>query len=36
LQVDVHRWLRDQVAFESLAALQEQIARDITAATSIQ
>jgi len=36
LQVDVHRWLRDQIAYESLAALQEQIARDITAATSIQ
>jgi riboflavin kinase/FMN adenylyltransferase len=35
LQVDLHRWLRDQVSFESTAALQEQIARDLEAAASV-
>jgi riboflavin kinase/FMN adenylyltransferase len=35
LQVDLHRWLRDQIAFDSLEALRSQIARDVDAAASI-
>ncbi|MDP7028827.1 MAG: riboflavin biosynthesis protein RibF [Phycisphaerales bacterium] len=35
LQVTVDRWLRDQVAFASVDALTEQIARDIDAARCV-
>ncbi|MDP6157926.1 MAG: riboflavin biosynthesis protein RibF [Phycisphaerales bacterium] len=36
LKVDLHRWLRDQVAFESPEMLRKQIARDVEAAASIE
>lgn len=34
LQADVHHWLRDQVAFDSPAALRDQIGRDLERAAS--